>query len=705
MVINQVTPGIISIPPNGWGAVEKIIWVYKQELEKLGHKVNIPYLNSALSDNPDIVHIHMANLAVEAYNNNIPYIFSLHDHHVVHYGKNSYNYNINLEAIKKSVVSFCHAEYLVDYFDETDKLFFLSHGVDTNFFKPEKKLNSNEFKLLCIANNGLAGDSTIDRKGFRYAIEAAKYLDLPITVAGPDNNLNFFDGHKDLLEYDKLTLITNNPNEEELLKLYQTHSIFLHPSYLEAGHPNLTLLESLSSGLPVVGTYSGSQKLPGLYKIEPNTESVINGITEVMNNYDFYKKSSLEIRNTHDWSVICKRLFNIYETVINISKDCNSEETKEKYLNLFNNTEKNNTELFKLDNIDFIQHFVKNPFFEIKGNSNKNFKIDFFDSLGSLIYTNTVKSNTWVKLNRQYLTEWKTVVTCDGNVVYENNFNLNNKKVFITFESKSIGDTIAWFPYVEEFRKKWNCKLVVSTFWNKFFKKIYKDIEFVEPGSTVHNLYAMYSIGWFYNNDMEPELPSMIPLQKTITNILGLEFKEIKPNIYYRIDINPYSKKYITICTESTAQLKYWNNPTGWQELVDYLIGLGYDVVNVSKNTTGLNGVKDIKDTSIENTMNVIHHSEFFIGLSSGLSWLSWAINKHVVMISNFTNDDHEFTTNCTRISNPTVCNGCWNNPKFKFDKGDWNWCPEHKDTPRHFECHKSITSKMVIDKIQHLLK
>ena len=425
----------------------------------------------------------------------------------------------------------------------------------------------------------------------------------------------------------------------------------------------------------------------------------------MINNYDFYKKSSLKIRNTHDWSVICGRLFNIYKTVTNITKDYNSEETKEKYLNLFNNTEKNNTELFKLDNIDFIQHFVKTPFFEIKGNSNKNFKIDFFDSLGSLIYTNTVKSNTWVKLNRQYLTEWKTVVTCDGNVVYENNFNLNNKKVFITFESKSIGDTIAWFPYVEEFRKKWNCKLIVSTFWNKFFKKIYKDIEFVDPGTTVHNLYAMYSIGWFYNNDMEPELPSMIPLQKTITNILGLEFKEIKPNIYYRIDINPYSKKYITICTESTAQLKYWNNPTGWQELVDYLIGLGYDVVNVSKNTTGLNGVKDIKDTSIENTMNVIHHSEFFIGLSSGLSWLSWAINKHVVMISNFTNDDHEFTTNCTRISNHNVCNGCWNNPKFKFDKGDWNWCPEHKDTPRHFECHKSITSKMVIDKIQHLLK
>jgi autotransporter strand-loop-strand O-heptosyltransferase len=60
--------------------------------------------------------------------------------------------------------------------------------------------------------------------------------------------------------------------------------------------------------------------------------------------------------------------------------------------------------------------------------------------------------------------------------------------------------------------------------------------------------------------------------------------------------------------------------------------------------------------------MNYIHHSEFFIGLSSGLSWFQTGINKHVVMISNFTEEDHEFTTNCTRIVNKSVCNSCWNN-------------------------------------------
>jgi autotransporter strand-loop-strand O-heptosyltransferase len=107
----------------------------------------------------------------------------------------------------------------------------------------------------------------------------------------------------------------------------------------------------------------------------------------------------------------------------------------------------------------------------------------------------------------------------------------------------------------------------------------------------------------------------------------------------------------------------------------------------------------------MSHTISVINHSEFFIGLSSGLSWLAWGLGKEVVMISNFTQPDHEFTINCTRITNKKVCNGCWNNPEFTFDKGDWNWCPVHKGTERQFECHTSITPKMVIDQIQHLIK
>lgn len=353
--------------------------------------------------------------------------------------------------------------------------------------------------------------------------------------------------------------------------------------------------------------------------------------------------------------------------------------------------------------VTFIQYFVNQPFLEIKGESDSTFEIKFFDEYGVCRYENNSKSNHWFKLNRQYFTKWNTKVWEDGNLIYDETLNFKGKKVFISFESSSLGDTIAWIPYVLEFKKKHECDVVVSTHKNFLFEEVYPELEFVTPGSTVNGIHGMYTIGWFYNPDKEPEMPNTIPLQKAATNILGLDYIEIKPKINYAIGERPYEEKYVSIATNSTSGCKFWTKE-GWQGLINHLHSLGYKVINVSKEKNPFNNAEQIVNTSIENTMSVIHHSEFFVGLSSGLSWLSWAMDKHVVMISNFTEPDHEFTTNCTRIINLDVCHGCWNSPIYKFDKGDWNWCPLHKGTKRQFECHKSITSKMVIDQIQHLL-
>lgn len=354
--------------------------------------------------------------------------------------------------------------------------------------------------------------------------------------------------------------------------------------------------------------------------------------------------------------------------------------------------------------VKITQFFVNQPFLEITGESDSLYEIKMFDEHGVCHYHKKLPSNHWIKLNREYFTKWETKIWEDGSLIYNETLNYENKRVFINFDSKSLGDTIAWFPYVYEFQKFHNCKVIVSTYWNHLFKPNYPELEFVEPGNVVHNIHGQYSIGWYYDVNKEPVLPNTIRLQEAATNILGLDFKEIKPNISYSIKENPYTKKYVTIATNSTAGCKFWTK-SGWQALINHLHSLGYKVINVSKENNPFNNCEKIKDTSIENTMNVIHHSEFFIGLSSGLSWLAWAMGKHVVMISNFTESDHEFTSNCTRITNKKVCNGCWNSPLFKFDKGDWDWCPLHKGTTRQFECHTSITSTMVINQIQHLLK
>ena len=78
-------------------------------------------------------------------------------------------------------------------------------------------------------------------------------------------------------------------------------------------------------------------------------------------------------------------------------------------------------------------------------------------------------------------------------------------------------------------------------------------------------------------------------------------------------------------------------------------------------------------------------------------------------MISNFTEDWNEFDLSLDdyiRITNKSVCHGCWNkiNVEYSFIKNDWYWCPLHKDTERQFECHKSITVNDVVGKIKDWL-
>lgn len=342
MKICQITTGMIPIRPvgqMGWGAVEKIVREYKACLEQLGHEVDIKHEKEVQPNEYDFVHVHMGNLALELHKRGIPYVFSLHDHHTEHYGRGSYCYNHNLEAMKKSIFAITHAEYYVDLFEETDKLFYLSHAVNTNFFTPSPK-SFDGHKLLMVANNGLGGDSGFDRKGFRYGVEAARELNLPITIVGTETNQRFFEIHSDIGSYEKLNLVARNPSETELLQIYHDHTIFLHPSMLEAGHPNLTLLEAASCAIPTVATYRGSRPIDGLFKLDQlSTGEVIEKINHTIENYDTIKSKMLLVRDKYDWLHACKELSNMYYAVSQFH-NADSDTIKRRYFEVYNNTEK-----------------------------------------------------------------------------------------------------------------------------------------------------------------------------------------------------------------------------------------------------------------------------------------------------------------------------------------------------------------------------
>ena len=74
--------------------------------------------------------------------------------------------------------------------------------------------------------------------------------------------------------------------------------------------------------------------------------------------------------------------------------------------------------------------------------------------------------------------------------------------------------------------------MICSTFHNDWFKSLYPEIEFVQPGTPVKDVYALYNIGWYYFKDGKKDM-SKHPidflsqsLQKTASDILGLQHKE-----------------------------------------------------------------------------------------------------------------------------------------------------------------------------------
>ena len=95
-------------------------------------------------------------------------------------------------------------------------------------------------------------------------------------------------------------------------------------------------------------------------------------------------------------------------------------------------------------------------------------------------------------------------------------------------------------------------------------------------------------------------------------------------------------------------------------------------------------------------------NAEFFIGIGSGLSWLNWALNKKTILISGFSAPFSEFK-DCERIftSTSNACNSCYN--KVRLNAGDWEWCPEHKNTDRQFECTKTINPTMIFNSIERI--
>lgn len=279
------------------------------------------------------------------------------------------------------------------------------------------------------------------------------------------------------------------------------------------------------------------------------------------------------------------------------------------------------------------------------------------------------------------------------------------RRVLIVLDTIRLGDTLAWIPYCEEFRKT-NPKtdVFVQCSHSELFEREYPLIQF---NNEIDHADKKYIIRW---EDRYREYP----LQEVACVQLGIPYKEILPRIKY---LEASTRKRVTISTQGTSQAKLWNNPRGWSEVISYLNLKGYEVVCIDQYeyfgnlqtlqisyspTEGVTS-KVGPHIPLSDRIQDIASSELFIGVASGMSWVAWALKVPVVLISGFSSPDTEMHSNIERVTAPEgVCSGCFST--FEYDPSNWSWCPSLcKD--EEFECSKSIASTEVISRINKILK
>lgn len=306
-------------------------------------------------------------------------------------------------------------------------------------------------------------------------------------------------------------------------------------------------------------------------------------------------------------------------------------------------------------------------------------------------------------------------------IVVSHDLECRDRDVTIILPGGTLGDAIGWFSYAIKFQEKHCCRLtvVMNEATILLFSQQYPSIRFCSEDEYElykNNTYATYYMGLFFDDESHNWQPSdfrLVGLHRTAAHILDVDPTETPPRLPPCTESEPpIEKPYVVIATQASSQCKYWNNPYGWRQVINHLKILGYEIVCIDRTAISghgnhwnyiPNGVRDeTGDRLLLERAYWLRHAAFFIGLSSGLSWLAWAARIPVIMISGFTHPINEFSTPY-RIFNPHVCNSCWHDVRTPFQHNDTLFCPRHANTDRHFECTKLISAEHVIAHIDAL--
>lgn len=343
----------------------------------------------------------------------------------------------------------------------------------------------------------------------------------------------------------------------------------------------------------------------------------------------------------------------------------------------------------------------------------------------TVLFDQLLKNGGLVQSGRKSYVRFELTVWKDGQdaPILTHRLDLAGRDVLVRMELGGLGDHLSWVGHAVAFARKHGARVTccVRADMVALLAPIHPDmrseVRFVAPGDeSDRSYYASYKVLVFFddkNRSWQPLDYRQAGLAQMGAYMLGLTPQERRPDILPDPGGAPIKGPYVAIAVQGSGLAKKWNNPGGWRAVIAALKELGYRVVCIDqKRVAGAgtvwthvpHGVEDeTGDRPLAERARWLKHADFFIGLSSGLSWLAWAAGARVVMIGGFTETYNEFHTPW-RVINRNVCHGCANDVTKRLDLTDFFFCPDHKGTERAVECSRMIAPRQVIDAVYDLV-
>jgi autotransporter strand-loop-strand O-heptosyltransferase len=339
--------------------------------------------------------------------------------------------------------------------------------------------------------------------------------------------------------------------------------------------------------------------------------------------------------------------------------------------------------------------------------SEGNWHAEFWKA-GTKQWERDLVTGLWARYSQGWYQEWECRIYNTDTGVLQYTLRPDITEFGVHMETSSLGDSLSFMGQIEQMNSEHDFeRLAVRTHKSFLFDWKLLALKGIRQSFWEDSLQYPQNnqgVGVFMTDkdvsdpERHPRDWRTIPMGAIAADQLGIKYVERRPTMAPEFLLKHPSAdaKGVCIATQSTAQAKYWNHPTGWQDLVNKFGDKKIPVYYISKEDTKLSGVEHIKD--LVEAAQYMRATGKMVGISSGLSWLAWALDINVCMISGFTWEFVEFDA-AVRIINRDVCSGCWT--WAKFDRGDWNWCPQNKGNEKQFECTKTITPEHVWQQLE----